>query len=168
MKAAKISLYSLAGAVFVTALVLFFVLTIHGPVNAGEGGEAVGWVLGGVMVCLALIFIMKTIFLSPKTKPETKKKLMPVYKAMNQFHMPVGLVAVSLLDLHFALVFDVTNPSWVHFVTGYVMAGLLAVAVAFGFVAYFNKTPKRKILTLAHQLTFASLVVVFIIHLILK
>lgn len=168
MKIAKISIFSFAAALFVTAVVLFFVYTIHAPMAVGELGEVVGWFLAGFMGVMMLIFIIKTIFMSKKTKPETKAKLAPVYRIVNQFHMPVGTVVVALLYLHFALVFDVADPSWIHFVTGYIMAGLLASIVAFGFVAYFNKTPSRKALTRVHQILVAAIIVVFVIHLILK
>lgn len=172
MKAAKISLFALAGAVLVTAWTLFFVYTIHGPMfpttEENKAGAAVGWVMAGFMLCMMLIFVLKTIFMSKKTSPETKKKLAPVYQIMNQFHMPIGLLVIGLLYLHFAMVFDITNASWVHFITGYVMLGLLALIAIGGFVSYFNKTPARKYLTMGHQTMVALTVVMFIIHLILK
>jgi hypothetical protein len=168
MKIAKISIFSLAAAVFVTAVVLFFVYTIHAPMAVGELGEVLGWLLAACMGIMMLIFVLKMIFMSKKSKPELKAKLAPVYKVANQFHMPVGALAVALLYCHFALVYDIHDPSWIHFITGYILAGLLASIVAFGFVAYFNKTPKRKVFTLIHQILVAVILVVFIIHLILK
>jgi hypothetical protein len=82
--------------------------------------------------------------------------------------MPIGSISVALLFLHFVMVFDVTNPSWVHFVTGYILAGLMLALVVFGIVAHNNKTPARKYLTLCHQIDVALLIVTFIVHLILK
>ncbi|MCI2068669.1 MAG: hypothetical protein LKJ88_03735 [Bacilli bacterium] len=168
MKAIKIALYSLASAIFITAVVLFFVFTIKGPMNVGEGGEALGWIMGGAMVPLLLLFIFRVIFFSKKTKPELKTKLVPYYRVLNQFHMPIGCLAVSLLFVHFAMVFDINDPSWIHFITGYILAGLLAFLSASGLIAYFNKTPSRKTITLIHQLLVATLIVVFILHLVLK
>lgn len=168
MKAVKIAFYSLAGALFVTAVVLFFTFTIKGPMNVGEGGEAFGWIMGGSMVPLLLLFIFRMIFFSKKTKPELKTKLVPYYRFLNQFHMSVGSLAVSLLFVHFAMVFNINDPSWIHFVTGYILAGLLACLSTAGLVAYFNKTPARKTITLVHQILVLILIVVFILHLVLK
>ena len=168
MKIAKISIFSFAAALFASAVVLFFAFTIHAPMAVGKLGEAVGWVLAGFMAVMMLIFIIKMIFMSKKTKPETKAKLAPVYRIVNQFHMPVGCVVVALQYLHFALVFNVGDPSWIHFITGYVMAGLLASIVTFGFVAYFNKTSSRKALTVVHQILVVAIIAAFIVHLILK
>ncbi|OPZ34399.1 MAG: hypothetical protein BWY98_01087 [Tenericutes bacterium ADurb.BinA155] len=168
MKAAKISIFALAGAIFVTAVTLFFVYTIHGPMQIGEGGEALGWVLAGLMACMMLIFIIRTIFRSPKTKPATKAKLLPVYQVMNQLHMPIGTVAVACLYLHFAMVFDINDPSKLHLITGYVMAGLLASIVALGFIGFFDKKPSRKVLVICHQIAVVAILAMFIVHLLVK
>jgi hypothetical protein len=168
MKAGKISVFALAGSIFAAAVVLFFVYTIHAPMNVGEGGEAVGWVLAGVMLCLMVIFVLRTIFLSKKTAAATKVKLAAPYRMVNQFHMPLGCLAIALMYLHFTMVFNVADPSWIHFITGYILAGLMAALAVFGFVAHFNKTPARKTLTLCHQIDVVLLIVTFIVHLILK
>jgi hypothetical protein len=168
MKAAKYSLFGLAGATFITAVTLFFIYTIHGPMNVGEGGEVVGWILAGLLACMMVIFIIRTIFMAKGTKPATKAKLLPVYQVLNQLHMPIGTVTVALMYLHFAFVFDVHDPSYIHFITGYIMAGLMATLVAMGFVAFFNKTKNRKVLVLVHQLVVVCLLATFIVHLILK
>jgi hypothetical protein len=168
MKAAKISVYSLAGAVFVTALVLFFTYTIHAPMNVGEGGEALGWVTAGSMAFLLLLFVLRCIFLSKKTTPETKMKLAPYYKILNQLHGPVGCLALALLSAHFSLVFDLTNPAWRHFVTGYILVGLLLALSGVGLAGVLNKTPSRKTLILVHQILVALILVTFVIHLIFK
>jgi hypothetical protein len=168
MKAAKISLLSLASAVLVTAVVLFFVYTIHAPIGVAKLGEVFGWILAGSMGILFITFVLKMIFMNKKTKPETKTKLMPYYMVSNQLHMPLGSLSIALLFLHFVIVFDINDPSYIHFVTGYILAGLLALITTFGFLAYFNKTPKRKTYTLVHQILVAVIIVVFIVHLILK
>jgi len=168
MKNAKIGLFALSGAEFVVALVLFFVFTIHGKMNVGEGGEALGWIMAVSMTPLLALFVLRCIFLSKKTKPETKMKLAPVYAVSNQLHMPIGAVTLGLLCIHFAMVFDVHDPSYLHFITGYVLIGLLFALAIIGIIAHTNKTPARKYLTLCHQIDVALLIVAFIVHLILK
>jgi hypothetical protein len=168
MKAAKYSIFGLAGAIFVTSAVLFFLYTVHGPMQIGEGGEAVGWVLAGLMACMMLIFIIRTIFLSKKTKPETKTKLLPVYKVMNQLHMPIGTVAIATMYLHFAMVFNINDPSKIHLITGYCMAGLLAAIAVMGFIGFFNKTPSRKVLVIVHQILVVLVIAMFVVHLVVK
>jgi hypothetical protein len=169
MKQAKIILFALAGAVFLTAVVLFFVYTVHDPMAIGEGGEALGWVLGASMIPLFCLFVMRRVFLAGKTKPETKKKLAPFYGALNQLHMPIGSLSVALMWLHFVAVFNVHDPSWVHFITGYVLIGLMALLVALGFSGHFQKEMKaRKIITWAHVIVVGLLIGTFIVHLILK
>jgi multisubunit Na+/H+ antiporter MnhB subunit len=78
MKATKISAYILSGAVFITAVILFFIFTIHAPLNVGKGGEALGWVTAACMAFLLILFVFKTLFLSKKPKPELKARLLPV------------------------------------------------------------------------------------------
>lgn len=168
MKITKISLFSLAGAILVGAIVVMAMFTFAGKPIGGEVGEVAGWALAISMGVLMTIFVMRLIFKNPKTKPETKQKLQKVYLWMNQLHMSVGAVSLALMYLHFALVFDPANAGWVHFITGYILIGLMAFLAAFGFSAHFNKTPARKYLTLCHQIDVALLVVTFIIHLILK
>jgi hypothetical protein len=169
MKKIQIALYGLAGAIFVTAVVLFFVYTIHDPMQIGEGGEVLGWILGASMIPLFALFVFRCIFLSKKTSPATKTKLAKVYGVSNKIHMPVASVTASLLFLHFAMVFNVHDPSWVHFITGYVMFGLLDLLVAMGLVAHFQKNPvARKSLTVVHQILVACLICAFVVHLILK
>jgi heme A synthase len=174
MKITKIAIYAAALGVFVTALCLFFLDTIHGPMfplGAGEenkAGAALGWVTAGTMVGLLIVFVFKMLFLAKKTKPETKLKLAPAYQWVNGLHRPLGALAIALLCLHFTMVFDVNDPSWVHFITGYVLVGLLLLIAALGFWAYFNKTPSRKKITLAHQIAVAALLVTFLVHLIVK
>jgi hypothetical protein len=169
MKQAKVILYALAAAVFLSAVLLFFVYTIHDPMTIGEGGEVLGWVLGGSMVPLFCLFVMRRIFLAKKTKPETKKKLALVYGVLNQLHMPIGSLSVALMWLHFVAVFNIHDPSYIHFVTGYVLIGLMALLVALGFTGHFQKEIKaRQILTWCHVGVVAALIVAFIIHLILK
>ena len=109
MKASKIALFVLAGAIFVTAAVLFFLYPFQSnpALRHSEAGEKVGWTLAGVLVILMAIFVIRTIVRSPKTSVATKEKLLPIYSLANQFHMPFGLVAIALMDLHFALVFDI-------------------------------------------------------------
>jgi hypothetical protein len=169
MKQAKVILFALAGAIFLTAVVLFAVYTIHDPMVIGEGGEALGWVLGASMIPLFCLFVMRRVFLAGKTKPETKKKLAPFYGALNQLHMPIGSLSVALMWLHFVAVFNVHDPSWVHFITGYVLIGLMALLVALGFSGHFQKEMKaRKIITWVHVIVVGLLIGTFIVHLILK
>jgi|SRR5574344_404513 hypothetical protein len=168
MKKAKIGLYALALVEAIVALVLFFLYTIHGKMSVGEGGEALGWILAASMTPLLALFILRCIFLSKKTKPETKMKLAPVYAVANQLHMPIGAMSIGFLLIHFAMVFDVNDPSYVHFVTGYVLIGLLLALASIGIIAHTNKTPARKYLTLCHQIDVALLLITFVIHLILK
>ena len=168
MKAAKISIYCLAGAVLITALILFFVYTVHAPMSVGEGGEALGWVTAGSMAFLLLLFLFRCIFFSKKTTPKTKMALAPYYKILNQLHMPVGALVLALLSVHFAMVFDVTNPAWRHFITGYALVGLLLSLSIAGLAGIFNKTPNRKTLIRVHQILVVALIVAFVIHLILK
>jgi|LAHS01.1.fsa_nt_gb hypothetical protein len=169
MKQAKVTLFALAGAIFLTAVVLFFVYTIHAPMTLGEGGEALGWVLGASMLPLFCLFVMRRIFLAKKTAPATKKALAPFYGALNQLHMPIGSLSVALMWLHFVAVFDVHDPSYVHFITGYVMIGLMACLVAFGFSGHFQKNIKvRQALTWVHVGLVLSLICAFVVHLILQ
>jgi heme A synthase len=83
-------------------------------------------------------------------------------------HMPLAFLSLSLLCLHFSLVFDITNPGWTHFITGYVLISLLLCLSVLGFVATKTKIPTRKYLTLAHQLCVVLLLAAFLVHLILK
>jgi hypothetical protein len=168
LKPAKIAVYVLDACVFVVAAVLFFLFTIHAKMEVGEGGEALGWITAGSMVFLLLLFAFRLIFLSKKTKPELKAKLTPYYRILNQLHMPVGFLTLSLLTLHFALVFDFSQPTWVHFTTGYIIVGLLLVLSILGIAAKKTKFPAKKILTICHQSAVLLLIVVFIIHLVLK
>lgn len=170
MKASKIALFVLAGAIFVTAAVLFFLYPFqsNSVLRNSEGGEKVGWTLAGVLLVLMAIFVIRTIVRSPKASSATKQRLLPIYELANQFHMPFGLVAVALMDLHFAFVFDIHDPSSIHFVTGYLMVSLMALTVTFGFIAFFNKTPKRKILTLVHQIIVVSLFLLFFVHIFVR
>jgi protein-S-isoprenylcysteine O-methyltransferase Ste14 len=169
MKQAKVVLYALAGAIFLSAVVLFFIYTIHDPMTIGEGGEVLGWVLGGSMVPLFCLFVMRRIFLNKKTKPETKKKLVPLYGALNQLHLPIGSLSVALMWLHFVAVFNIRDPSYIHFITGYVLIGLMALLVALGFSGHFQKDIKaRSFLTWFHVGVVVALIATFIVHLILK
>lgn len=168
MKAAKISIYSLAGSVFVVALILFFLYTVHAPMALGEGGEALGWISAGSMAFLLLLFLFRCIFLAKKTSPKTKMALAPYYKILNQLHMPVGCLALALLSLHFTMVFDVSNPTWRHFITGYVLIALILSLSVVGLFGITNKTPNRKTLILVHQILVAMVLLTFVIHLILK
>jgi hypothetical protein len=168
MKIAKISILSISGAIAVTALVLFFTFTIHAPMEVGEAGEALGWLTAGSMAFLLLLFAFRCLFLAKRTTPQTKMKLAPYYRVLNQLHLPVGCFALSLLGVHFALVFDIADPFWAHFITGYVLVGLLLALSGVGFAGVFNKTPTRKALIRVHQILVAMILVSFVIHLILK
>jgi hypothetical protein len=169
MKQAKVILYALAAAVFLSAVVLFFIYTIHDPMTIGEGGEALGWVLGASMLPLFCLFVMRRIFFNKKTKPETKKKLVPLYGTLNQLHLPIGSLSVALMWLHFVAVFNIHDPSYIHFITGYVLIGLMALLVALGFSGHFQKDIKaRSFLTWCHVGVVVALIATFIVHLILK
>jgi len=170
MKAIKIAIFALAGLIFASALALFFIYTL--PANPvlrnSQGGESIGWALAGVLLIMMFIFVIRTLFHSPRTSSSTKNKILPVYQLINQFHMPIGTVAVALMYLHFAFVFNVNDPSSIHFVTGYFMAGLMASVVALGFLAFFNKSPKRKLFTSIHQILVLALFILFFVHIFVR
>lgn len=169
MKQARIAIYVISALTSVLSIVLFFVYTIHGKMSIGEGGEALGWLTGVSMIVLLLLFIFRCFFLSKKTKAETKTKLLPYYKILNQLHKPVGCLSLGLMLVHFALVFDINDPSYIHFLTGYVLIGLLALIFISGFWTFSAKSKElRKGLVLSHLILVLLLLLTFLLHLILK
>lgn len=141
MKTIKNGLMILAVIVTVLGIWIFTANTLQGNLPFKDFGETTGTALELIMGFQMILFFGMLILKHNWYPTKLKAYVVTGVKFLRTFHRETGFLGISLLLLHFSLVWDKYNWMDFHLLTGYFTTLFLILSLCFSFQK--NKNGRR-------------------------